>query len=371
MLNYLIVLLDQASTSFCYYTNPAFSKNNSSKPIPYNTLNRVVNYALKNSLMINYLFGIDPLPDKYQKLIAKSQHVKILPARAFDHFSDEEVVLVINESELEFAKTLEDNFKQNIILRFPKSNLPELSAYIELLINKCRRLNLNLLDINKYDTNDLEEYKRQLDLIYDIVEDRYLSGHSVELSFISDRMMLSEMNNCNAGLTHLTVAPNGKFYLCPGFYFDDVNNSVGDLNSGINIKNQQLLDLEHAPICRICDAYHCKRCIYLNQKTTLEINTPSHEQCVVSHLERNTSKLLLDELNTRLEVFHDQEPIPEIDYLDPFELAKKTPGKKQNFTKKVSHDQYKKYEQSSDRELLLEILGQQDKILKLLNSKTK
>ncbi len=134
--------------------------------------------------------------------------------------------------------------------------------------------------------------------------------------------MLSDMNNCNAGLTHLTVAPNGKFYICPGFYYDDATSSVGDLNAGMNIKNPQLLQLDHAPICRNCDAFHCKRCIYLNQKTTLELNTPSHEQCVISHLERNTSKLLLDELNTRLEVFHDKEPIPEIDYLDPFDLVK-------------------------------------------------
>ncbi len=370
MLNYLIVILDQASTSFCYYNNPAYSKSNS-KPIPYNTLNRIVDYALENSLMINYLFGIDSLPEKYHKLIAKSQHVKIVPAQAFDYFSDEEAIMVINENELEFAKSLENNFTHNIILRFPKSNLPELSEIVELLIHKCRRLNLSLLDINKYNNDDFDVYKRQLDLIYDIIEDSYLSGHSVELNFISDRLMLTEMNNCNAGLTHLTVGPNGKFYLCPGFYCDNVNSSVGDMNSGINIKNKYLLDLEHAPICRICDAYHCKRCIYLNQKTTLEINTPSHEQCVVSHFERNTSKLLLDELSTRLEVFHDQEPIPEIDYLDPFELVKSIPGEHKNVNKKISQDQNKKYKQLSDRELLLKILNQQERILKLLNSKTK
>jgi len=221
--------------------------------------------------MINYLFGVDPLPDKYHNLIARSQHVKILPVQSADQFSDEEVITVINENELEFAKTLENNFTRNIILRFPKSKLPELSEYIELLIHKCRRLNLSLLGINNYNNNDLEEYKKQLAIIYDLIEDSYLSGHSVELSFVSDRLMLTGMNNCNAGLTHLTVSSTGKFYLCPGFYYDDVNNFVGDLNSGINIKNQHLLDLEHAPICRICDAYHCKRCIYLNQKTTLEL----------------------------------------------------------------------------------------------------
>jgi len=370
MINYLIVPLDQASTSFCYYSNPSSVPKNS-KIIPYNTLNSIVKYASEHSLLINFLYGYEPLDEKYDKLIAKSQHVKIIPVTILDHYPDEEVMVVINKDELELVESIKDNFTHNLILRLPKSQLKKLAEYVELLMNKCRRLNLSLIGINEYKTNDLEEYEKQLDLIYDIVEDHYLSGHSVEVSFMSDRILLSGMNNCDAGLTHLTVGHNGKFYLCPGFYYDDTKSSVGDLNSGFNIKNPQLLQLDHAPICRNCDAFHCKRCIYLNQKTTLELNTPSHEQCVISHLERNTSKKLLDELNTRLEVFYDKEPIPEIEYLDPFDLVKTTPGKRQIFKKGLSKSVSEKYDDKSDRELLLKILEQQEKILQLLNGKNK
>ena len=121
------------------------------------------------------------------------------------------------------------------------------------------------------------------------------------------------MNNCNAGIESITLAPNGNLYLCPGFYYDD-EESVGNLDDGINIKNQQLLRLDHAPLCRICDAYQCKRCIWLNKKTTIEVNTPSHEQCVMAHLERNQSRLLLTELQEH-GLYDNKQEIKEISYV--------------------------------------------------------
>ena len=78
--------------------------------------------------------------------------------------------------------------------------------------------------------------------------------------------------------------------------------------------------MEYAPICCHCDAYQCKRCIWLNRKTTFEVNTPSHEQCVVSHLERNTSRELMMSVRKRVEFLSDKEEIKDISYLDPFDL---------------------------------------------------
>ena len=137
---------------------------------------------------------------------------------------------------------------------------------------------------------------------------------------MTDRILLDKMNNCEAGLENITIAPNGKFYLCPAFYYENPKNSVGNLNEGLQIKNKQLLKLDHAPLCRKCDAYHCNRCLWLNQQTTWDINTPSHEQCVVSHLERNASKRLLEQLQS-IGLFSDKS-ITEITYLDPFDVRK-------------------------------------------------
>lgn len=131
--------------------------------------------------------------------------------------------------------------------------------------------------------------------------------------------MLQAMNNCGAGDSNITLAPNGKFYVCPAFYYENNDDSIGDLKNGLDIKNKQLYRLDHAPICRHCDAWQCKRCVWLNRKTTFEANTPSHEQCVIAHLERKASCDLLRYLRKYNAFLPDKEDIKDIDYLDPFD----------------------------------------------------
>lgn len=132
--------------------------------------------------------------------------------------------------------------------------------------------------------------------------------------------MLEKMNNCGAGDTSVTLAPDGKFYVCPAFYLSADGYAIGDMVNGLEIKNSQLYRLDHAPLCRRCDAWQCKRCIWLNRKTTLEVNTPSHEQCVVAHLERNASRKLLIDIRKHGKFMSGSEDIKEIDYLDPFDV---------------------------------------------------
>lgn len=52
---------------------------------------------------------------------------------------------------------------------------------------------------------------------------------------------------------------------------------------------------------------------------TLEVNTPSHEQCVMAHLERNAARNLLASIRSKGTFLPDKPEIKEIDYLDPFE----------------------------------------------------
>jgi hypothetical protein len=51
---------------------------------------------------------------------------------------------------------------------------------------------------------------------------------------------------------------------------------------------------------------------------TYEVNTPSHEQCVVAHIERNASVRLLNELKN-FSTFDLEKEIKPTDYLDPFD----------------------------------------------------
>ncbi|MCD7721117.1 MAG: hypothetical protein LUI09_02695 [Prevotellaceae bacterium] len=53
----------------------------------------------------------------------------------------------------------------------------------------------------------------------------------------------------------------------------------------------------------------------------MEVNTPSHEQCVVAHLERNASRELLANIRKH-GAFMPEKEIKKIDYLDPFDVRK-------------------------------------------------
>ena len=113
-----------------------------------------------------------------------------------------------------------------------------------------------------------------------------------------------------------------KFYVCPAFYYDDESQSVGSIEDGeVSIKNAYLFSLKHAPICQHCDAWQCKRCVWLNRLTTREVNTPGHEQCVASHIEREAMRQVLEVLNDQGD-FAFQSEIPKLDYNDPFENRK-------------------------------------------------
>ena len=129
------------------------------------------------------------------------------------------------------------------------------------------------------------------------------------------------MRNCDAGVTHFTIAPNGKCYICPAFYHDDERSFIGafDGKNGFTVKRVAGVDLPSAPLCTRCDAFHCKRCVYLNRKTTLELNVPSEEQCAVAHIEREASRQLLIDLGS-IEPFRSMPRIAELDYRDPLEL---------------------------------------------------
>ena len=256
------------------------------------------------------------LPTEYNKLIDTIDHITIKPAAQ----SDNAEVVVLTDWK---GKQPELANGVTYIVRTSRSELEEYSDSISDLLKSGTRVVVVQTDIEAFTDADIPSYKALLEKLADGLCEDYQAGKSAQLSLLTDRIMLREMNNCNAGVNNVTLAPNGRFYLCPAFYYDSPNDDIGDLKRGLAIKNQHLLDLNHAPICRNCDAYHCKRCIWLNGQFTLDYNTPSHQQCVISHLERNASRLLQNKLEEKGIRLNPSYEIMEIDYLDPFNIVNK------------------------------------------------
>ena len=308
MLQYLVILLDDTSIAYCHAINPLTHVN----LIPLDLLRQAITFGMKHNLMIQYVLPQYQLPDEYYKLMDSIDNVKI----GHD-------VMVYNcipksvASETTVLCVSIDEFIDNVYL-------------VANILRQTKRLSVNYTDIDKFSDNIISKYKNSLQVIVDTIIDELSNGKKHEINIVTDRLNLSNMSNCNAGINNITIAPNGKFYLCPAFYYDEkqgldtgVNyrlchsdRSVGNLLTGVEIRNRQLLTLDKSPLCQGCDAYHCNRCVWLNQKMTYEINTPSHEQCILSHIERNATKILSD---TMRDMGLETQIIDEISYLDPFD----------------------------------------------------
>lgn len=321
MLQYLIIQLDDTSTSYCHYDNG----NKDINLISIDDLKSGILFGMKENLMIQYILPDYGLPEEYFEVLESIDHSKI--ASYGSPYASVADVVVLNGWDREYAFGKDGIY----VLRIDKCTLFEKSAEIVKVLKECARLNIVITDVEKFSDADFDTYKTILDSFSKELETLYVAGESPQLNLITDRMMLDGMNNCNAGSESITLAPDGRFYVCPAFYLaaDDEDYglgkskvSVGSLSSGLDIKNPQLYKLSHAPLCRNCDAYQCKRCVWLNRKTTYEVNTPSHEQCVVAHLERNASRALLMGIRKHGTFLPDKEDIKEISYLDPFDVRK-------------------------------------------------
>ena len=325
MLQYLIIQLDDTSTSYCHYSND----KKESRLISIDNLKKGILFAMKENLMIQFVYPDFELPQDYKDTINTIDHSDIVSFNCKDDIlkNSADIIILNDWKELEANKIEEDGI---YVIRISKSEL--FGKYLSLtnILSKVKRLNVVITDTEGFTDEDFEKYKEVLSALSKETEKLYVKGMTPQLNLLTDRMMLDKMNNCNAGDENITLAPDGKFYVCPAFYLADENEdyglgkskfSIGDLENGLDVKNPQLYKLSHAPICRKCDAYQCKRCVWLNRRTTYDINTPSHEQCVVSHLERNESRELLTNIRKN-GIFLPGKEIKEISYLDPFDVRK-------------------------------------------------
>ena len=313
MLKYLIIQLCDSAPSFCHY--PEVKKD--PRLISLEDLKAGILYAMKENLNLQFLYPDYELPEEYRQAIDEIDHIDIVSIGNRDRELKENAEVIVIDSWDDIDDSLEGD--KSYILRTSKDDLFKNHQKLIHILPKVTRLNVVLTDIPEFSDGDFERYKEILTRISQSISKEYIDGKSPQTNILTDRMVLKQMNNCNAGDEVVTVAPDGNFYICPAFYLQG-DHPDGNIREGLKIRNQQLFKLSYAPICRKCDAYQCKRCVWLNEKQTLEVNTPGREQCVVSHLERNESRRLLGKIREH-GIFMPDIEIKEIDYLDPFEIV--------------------------------------------------
>jgi CXXX repeat peptide maturase len=314
----LIVMVESEAASCCYYEHPGHFRKEG-KFIPEAILESAIELAMRDSLNIYFIYGQRRPPLPIEQRIESIAHTKILPLRLREVY--ENGLFIIDHNDYRDFDRMKGCVVEHAILRVRRDDLNTLATIVASL-TRARRLELVLLNLTGYKKSDFEIYALQLDKLKDVIVKRFKKDAPLELDILTDRLHLRAMRNCDAGSRHFTVAPDAKLYLCPGFFFDFPESGVDFAKMNARFAETALLSLDKAPICALCDAFHCRRCHYLNKSATMEINTPSQQQCVVSNLEQMCSAYLREEMLTFLANTSDLAPVSEPHCLDLLEFAR-------------------------------------------------
>jgi len=305
MLKYLIIQLADDSVSFCHWHQRA----DSHKLMPLAFLKKAIVYAMKENLTVQFVYPIHQLPQEYYDIIEEVDHVNIKPLQLS---SDGDMAVCSIDDVIEPA-----SFNGIITIHTTIKSLIEKEEIIVKYMRLFERINIIVDNISDFNDSCIEDYSDCLMRLSDVIIDEISKGQYPQVNLLTDRIALKSMNNCNVGIDSISVCPDGNFYICPGFYTEGLG-ALGNVNSPVSIKNRCLYTLKYAPICAHCDAFQCKRCIKLNKQLTHEVNTPSRQQCIMAHIERNTSARLLSVLQHKFGIYKNVEIITD-NCLDPFE----------------------------------------------------
>lgn len=228
-------MLDDTSVSYCHYQNDKVKHN----LIPIDVLKDGIKYAMLENLTIQFVYPEYSLPEEYNDIIDTIDHCKIVPSTSIDSKlrNEADVVVFSDWTGMQFYPFIQG---QSYILRTSKLDFFDRFLFLKDILSKVSRLNVVLTDIETFDEQDFKKYEDILTSLSSIVEQMFVDGKSPQLNLLTDRMVLSEMNNCNAGENNITLAPDGKFYVCPAFYnlptIDGHERTMGDIcNKGYNI----------------------------------------------------------------------------------------------------------------------------------------
>ncbi len=292
---YLYIICDSEFPSHCEYTNCQSSLESKSHIyMEKSVVEKVIEYCDNNNF-VPVFCGCSSLPDNYYghqiitytDLITEKCHIHE------NYFTQ----ILINIKQINKETNLFG--VRDIILTAKASQMRELYDGIEFITSMNFHLNINLA-INEMDIDEKEyirNYKIFLDKLLTLTKIHWNNEDYLNVNIITSEIFANTIRPCGGGFNSYAISPEGKFYICAGFYklFPDQN--IGTIDTGINNKYIEYCDPRKGPLCSECNVRHCRRCVLKNICGTGEYHLPTELQCVLSHIEYEFSRKLSEMIN--------------------------------------------------------------------------
>ena len=279
----MYIIEDSNFESFCYYNN----NNNDNSKLDETDIIKALEYCDNNN---------------YKPVIMTNRNYEFLryTLNITDDIRTEcnafSTCLVVNDYD---AASLNNYRIKNIILKTKKENIKMLGTNVSnILRNNLNICNISIvLDNSKIDDSLLNEYKNQLSFVSDLIIEHLKKGRVIDISTITHELRYSSHHNCKAGVSDVTLGPDGRYYICPAFYFDVSLRDkycLGDLKKGFSQKFKKYCDIKMCKACKDCSIYSCNKCIYQSVKMTEELGIPGYLLCKKSEVEKQISKQFIE-----------------------------------------------------------------------------
>jgi len=203
---------------------------------------------------------------------------------------NEMTVDVLSSKDLENT-SLQTNrqISDSVIFRLMIDELENLKAACVSLFEKgVKKINIVLVEYETLSKQQLISYLGILNDLVLLIITKWKENSFVQIDVITDNLFLDKKTFCSA-VNSMTLAPDGYFYPCQAYYFHN-NSRIASIDDFEDIPRMRANSLS---MCNKCEVYSCKKCAFLNQKTTCENAVPFESHCIKANLELKASVNLL------------------------------------------------------------------------------
>ena len=212
MLKYAVLLLDDSSVSYCSYE--AYSTG---VAISYQSLKSAILWCMKENLEIQIVFPNHKLDKGTIDLVESVSHTKIMGIGC-PYLKHADIVIIDSIEDIRHTNLSSNG---SYIFRLDYSELAEVIGILTQNNSCPNRINFVIKNRPYFSTADIGEYEKALLKLSDYILKMGIEANKlIQSNLLTDRLFLSSMNNCGAGNECITIAPNGRFYICPAFYYE-------------------------------------------------------------------------------------------------------------------------------------------------------